>query len=506
MFEYRQVILQMRSGESDRAISRLGWVSRTKAQEIRVIAKKAGWLDTQQELPGDEALALLLHKKSTRKSNESLSLAYQKEVAEWISQGIQITTIHQTLIQKYQFAGSYSSIQRLAKNIGNKKINASTVLDFAPGESAQIDFGQGPEITDVFTGEAFKTWIFVMVLSWSRHQYAEIVKHQNVETWLGCHRRAFEFFNGVPARTIIDNPKCAITKACYYDPQVQKAYGECAEAYGFMISPCPPREPKKKGRVESGVKYVKKNFVPLKTFRTLADANEQLKKWVLETAGNRTHGSTYEKPLNRFNETEKYVLKPLPNQAPELSVWQTVKVHGDCHVQFEKCRYSVPYSFVNQSLWLRASESTVRIYQEHAIIAIHPRLRKIGSRHTLDEHLPPNGLAYTMRDPQWCLKQAKEIGVHCHQVIEALFNDKVLDRLRAAQGILSLKKTYNAARLEAACRRALAFNAINYSSIKNILKRGIEYEALPDEAAFENLADSYRGRGQYYRDTKTILQ
>ena len=86
-----------------------------------------------------------------------------------------------------------------------------------------------------------------MVLAWSRHQYAELVRDQKVETWLGCHRRAFEWFGGVVSRVTIDNPKCAITKACYHDPQVQRAYAECAEGYAFLINALPPREPKKKG-------------------------------------------------------------------------------------------------------------------------------------------------------------------------------------------------------------------------------------------------------------------
>ncbi len=90
-----------------------------------------------------------------------------------------------------------------------------------------------------------------MTLCWSRHQYAEFVRDQTVATWLGCHRRAFESFSGVPSRVIIDNAKCAITKACVYEPDVQRAYAECAEGYAFKIDPCPPRDPQKKGIVEA---------------------------------------------------------------------------------------------------------------------------------------------------------------------------------------------------------------------------------------------------------------
>jgi transposase len=91
-----------------------------------------------------------------------------------------------------------------------------------------------------------RTWRFVMTLCFSRHQYVEFVFDQMVMTWLGCHRRAFEWFARVPARVIIDNPKCAITRARARDPLVQRTYAGCAEGYSFKIDPCPPADPAKK--------------------------------------------------------------------------------------------------------------------------------------------------------------------------------------------------------------------------------------------------------------------
>jgi len=111
------------------------------------------------------------------------------------------------------------------------------------------------------------------------------VRDQSSATWLACHRHAFEWFGGIPCRLIIDNPKCAITRACIHDPGVQRAYAECAEGYGFRIDPCPPRDPQKKGIVEVGVKYVKRSFLPLREFRSLADANRQVAEWVMGEAG-----------------------------------------------------------------------------------------------------------------------------------------------------------------------------------------------------------------------------
>lgn len=170
-----------------------------------------------------------------------------------------------------------------------------------------------------------------------------VVWDQKVETLLGCHRRAFEFFGGVPARIVIDNPKYAITKACYHDPEVQRAYAEIAWGYGFLISPCPPRDPQKKGIVESGVKYIKNNFLPLRDFRDIADANRPLLEWIMGTAGNRVHGTTRERPLTRFAEAERHFLRALPDVAPEVVTWAGVKLHGNCHVQFR--RPSIPPRF-----------------------------------------------------------------------------------------------------------------------------------------------------------------
>ncbi|HYQ90708.1 MAG TPA: IS21 family transposase, partial [Candidatus Competibacteraceae bacterium] len=345
---------------------------------------------------------------------------------------------------------------------------------------------------------------FVMTLCWSRHQYAEIVEDQTVWTWLACHRRAFEWFNGVPQRVIIDNPKCAITRACFHDPEVQRSYGELAEGYGFRIAPCPPREPQKKGRVEAGVKYVKNNFLALADCRSLADANPQLRAWVLETAGNRCHGTTRQRPLTQFTEVEQTVLQPLPPVPPVPACWAQVKVHRDGHVQFERGLYSVPFRWVGQSVWLKATPTTIQLFHDHLLLATHPRLFAAGARSTVNDHLPPNALAYCLHDPQWCLQQAEQIGLACHALVQQLFADRVLDNLRAVQGILRLGNTYGPVRLEAACHRALAFANPRYRTVKTILAKGLDQLPLA-EPAFDTLAASYTGQGRFYRDVGRLL-
>jgi transposase len=248
---------------------------------------------------------------------------FRSQVEAWVTQGVQGTTIHQALVRNHGFTGSYSAVQRFLQTLPDSGIKATVILDFAPGEAAQVDFGAGPKCIDPATGEVASTWVFVMTLCHSQHQYAEIVFNQKVETWLASHRRAFEWFGGVPARLIIDNAKCAITRACAKDPEVQRSYEELALGYGFRLDPCPPRDPKKKGRVEAGVKYIKRAFLPLREFKDRADANRQLHHWIMAEAGNRIHGTTHRQPLTVFTETEKDLLIPLPSQPVQSQgAWQ----------------------------------------------------------------------------------------------------------------------------------------------------------------------------------------
>ena len=499
MYQYRQVLLRMRQGDSDREIARSRLMGRPKCAAVRNVAAERGWLDPAEPLPDDATLAAVFASGPRPAPCVSSLEPFRAQIERWAAEGVQGTTMHAALCRNHGYAGSYSAVRRFLQGQAASQPPPSTMrLDFAPGEAAQVDFGSGPVVPHQRTGEALKTWIFVMTLCWSRHQYAELVLDQTVATWLGCHRRAFEWFGGVPQRLIIDNPKCAIIRACTTDPVVQRAYAECAEGYGFRISPCPPRDPQKKGIVEAGVKYVKRGFVPLREFRDLADGNRQLRDWVLGEAGTRCHGTTREQPLKRFVDTEKALLLALPEAAPDLAVWAMVNVHGDGHVQFEKSLYSVPFRLIGQRLWLKATEGLVSLFQGHDPVASHPRAQAPGQRSTLPDHLPPAALAWSLADPQHCLAAAERIGPHCRRVIEHLFADRVLDKLRAAQGVIRLAKTHGDTRLEAACERALAFGDPRYRTVKTILARGLDqrHDASPQEDTNEAL---YARGGRFYR-------
>lgn len=189
-----------------------------------------------------------------------------------------------------------------------------------------------------------------MTLSWSRHQYVEFVFDQQLQTWLRLHRNALAFFGGVPERVVIDNLKAAIVRACWHEPEAQQAYRECAEHYGFLIAACGPRMPRHKGKVEQGgVHYVKRNFLGGRERTTISQANRDVLRWVRTTAGLRVHGTTRERPLDRFD-LERAALRPLPATPYDLAIWKQVRLHRDCHVVFENAYYSAPFRLVGQAL------------------------------------------------------------------------------------------------------------------------------------------------------------
>lgn len=506
MFTIRQILVRMRQGDTDRSIARTGLMGRKKLGVLRQQAAHLGWLDPQTPLPCNEELATVFQRRPEAQPAQRVSSLrdHEQRIMEWVAQGIQATTIHAALVRKHGFTGSYSAVKRLVRRIrAAEPPEVTSRLVFTPGEAAQVDFGAGPLLADPRTGEIRKTWFFVMTLCWSRHQYAEIVWDQTVATWLACHRHAFSWFGGVPTRIIIDNAKCAITRACVNDPEVQRAYGEYAEGYAFRIDACPPRDPRKKGIVEAGVKYVKRSFLPLRDFRDRDNAQRQLQEWVLGEAGNRVHGTTRQVPLTQFANVEKSFLQPLPECPPEICAWTRPKVHRDGHVQYARSYYSVPFRFVGQQLWLRAADTTVRIYADQELIATHPRLFQPGSFATVPDHLPPEAEAWQSQDLQWCLQMAAGVGPHCHAVVHHFFADRQMARLRTVQNLLRLRERYSPERLEAACERALHFGNTRYREIVDILKNGKDQEPLPRNHSDPD--STYTRGGRFLRDSKILF-
>ncbi|MCC7142435.1 MAG: IS21 family transposase [Candidatus Eisenbacteria bacterium] len=492
--DIRELLRRLRAGEPVRAVARDLCVARKTAQRYRDLAEGQGWLEGP--LPPIEVLDRVLQDlepKSTLSMSVFKAVPWKAQIEALRDQKVEIRAILGRL-RPLGYDGSYSALYRFVVHLEGRTPEGFCRVETVPGEEAQVDFGYGGLMKDPETGVLRKTWFFVMTLSYSRHQFVRFVFDQSIGTWLHCHRQAFEAFGGVPTRIKVDNLKSAIVKATLHDPEASRSYREFAEHYDFLISPCRPRVPRHKGKVESGVHYVKRNFLAGRTFRDLHHANAEVERWVEEVAGVRLHGTIQDRPLARFLTHEREALRPLPTVPHDQGVWKRAKLHPDCHLVVGGAYYSAPHRFIGQRLWVRATSREICIFHEHDRVATHPWGPR-GTRRTEPIHYPPHKVAALMATPRFCREQAERIGPSAVAVVERLLDHRPLDRLRAVQAILRLAQKHGEPRLELACRRALCFDDPRYVTIKRILVKGLDGEPLP--STFPRLSEAGPVRRNY---------
>jgi transposase len=476
--EVRKILQHLRAGQSNRRIAKDVGLDRRTVSRIRAWAQREGLLTGELPAMADLHAQLdRLYVDDGTPQNRSAVAPYRQEVIRLHQEGVERAAIWERLKER-GFTGSYSAVWRYLQKLDPTAPTVTVRVETEPGMEAQVDFGYAGKMIDPNSGSLRKTWAFVMTLSWSRHQYVEFVCDQNVATWLRCHVHAFTYFAGVPRRLVIDNLKAGITQACWEDPQVQHAYGECAEHYSFLIAPCRPATPRHKGKVEQGgVHYVKRNFLGGRTPTLLTQANREVLVWCETTAGLRTHGTTKSQPLLAFRETEQARLQPLPQAPYDLAVWKVVKLHRDCHVVFDNAYYSAPHRLVGQQLRVRGGMQTVRLFTlDYQLVASHDRAQGPGQRLTHPAHLPAELLAGLTLDRETCRTGAQDIGPATTAVVAHLLDEGVVDRLPVVRRLLHLRERFGDRRLEAACARALRYDDPSYRTIKTILEQGQDTE------------------------------
>lgn len=490
MNHLREIIHRLRAGESERRIARDMQISRPTVHKYHELAKREGYLEPGAPLPDNATLLATLGPGPQPPKVPSTLEPYREVIKGFLKQGVEMMAIWQRLRENYGYTGSYSAVRRFVRHLAPDVPEAFARVNTGPGEDLQVDFKSVGPLYDPATGRLRTAYAFVATLCYSRHQYAELVFDQKVPTWIALHRRAFDFFGGLPRRVIPDNLKAAVLEALVYDPVLGEAYRQMALHYGFLISPTTPGIPRHKGKVESGVHYLQRNFMAGQQFADIHCANRHLMEWVWEVAGVRQHGTTHQPPLRLFREMEQAALISLPAEPFSLCEIRVVKVHTDCHVVIDGSYYSVPYTYVGQKLDGYVHERVIELYQRQQLVATHVRCQQPGQWQTRLEHYPPHKAAYLRRTPDYCRQIAAQIGPAARQVVETLLADRPLDRLRSVQAILRLEETVGPQRLEAACARALFYGDVRYRRIKEILNAALDRDPLP-KAPSAHLARSH---------------
>ena len=394
----------------------------------------------------------------------------KEQIIKWIEQGLSGVRIHEK-IQELGIAVGYSTVKEYCRGMRRKQ-DIFVRVHTLPGEESQVDFGY-VGLTPDNTGKRRKTWVFNMKLSYCRRDYYEIVYDQTVETFIRCHIHAYKYFGGVPKNVKIDNLKAAILEANFYEPVYQRAYKSFADHYGFNPMPCRVYRPNDKGKVESGIKYVKNNFFAGRTFKNKDDVDQRLFHWMDKICNKRIHGTTRKIPDEVFSLEEKKELNPLPLEEFKLIKVGNRKVYHDCHVYIEYNYYFVPFEYVKKEVAIELSESLVKIYYDNKNIALHTRMNGRGQFSTVKSHYPRyKRYSDTEIQEKYQVKMA-QIGEYAEQIFFYIKESHPNNWTRVVAGILSLRKTYSKEVINLSCKRALAFDACQYQVIKNICLNGL---------------------------------
>ena len=407
-------------------------------------------------------------------------------ITEQLKARVRMSTIHQRLRDERGLAASVASFRRYVNANVPEEIRRSQVTVWNPhpaeaGEQAQIDYGQLGRWLDPVSGRLRTVWAFVMVLAYSRHMFVRPVLTMDQRAWTECNTAAFEFFGGVPARLVPDNLKTGVDKPDLYDPKINRSYAEMAAHYGCLIDPARALKPRDKPQVERPMPYVRDSYWRGREFASLPQMQAEAARWSLEVAGRRAcrplEGAA---PAAVFEAVEKDALRPLPAGAFVLATWATARIGPDIHAQVDKVLYSLPWQHIGKTADVRVTATMVQFFIGGVLVKSHPR--KIRGKQTDFSDYPPEKIAFHMRTPAWCRRQAAGIGPACEQVIGELLAENALYRLRSAQGIVGLADRHDPARLEAACAKALAAGDPSYRTVKGILAAGAERDQLPAAA------------------------
>jgi len=411
--------------------------------------------------------------------------AHHEFITGQLEAGVTMATIHQRLRDERGLAVSVASFRRyvaanLPEETRRSQVRVLRPFPAEPGE-AQIDYGQLGRWRDPRTGKRVVIWAFAMVLACSRHMFVRPVIRLDQHAWTECHLAAFSFFGAVPVRLVPDNLKTGVDKPDLYDPKINRSYAELAAHYGCLIDPARSRKPRDKARIERPMPYIRDSFWRGREFTCLEQMQAEAERWCAEVAGQRScrplDGAA---PAAVFAAVEAPALAPLPKAPFVLAAWAKAKIGPDLHARVGKVLYSIPWRHIGKTADVRVTATMVQFFIGGELVKTHPR-KEWGKQTDFGDY-PPEKIAFHMRTPVWCRKQAAQIGPACQQVIAGLLTDNALYRLRSAQGVIGLGDKHHPGRLEAACAKAIDAGDPSYRTIKGILAAGTERDEAPPAA------------------------
>jgi len=438
------------------------------ARELRLDERTvARWLATDRFRP-----------RKTPHHRPSKLDPFKGQIVRWLERHPYSATQIFLRLRESGYPGGITIVKDYVRQVRPTRTPAFLRLAFAPGECAQVDWGQFGSIPVGNTSRRLS--FFVMVLCYSRMLYVEFTLSETMEHFLACHANAFAFFSGVPARLMVDNLKSAVWRRIIgQGPVFNPHYKDFADHFGFTIAPCGVGQAHEKGRVENAVGYVKKNFLAGLELTDFCLVNPAVRPWLDTVANVRVHGSTRRRPVELF-QTERPRLKPLPPRPYDVGVIQPVRASRQFRVTVQTNTYSVPAEYAGASLTLKLYPDHLCLYCQEKLIARHVR---IYDRHRdIEDPDHPRALLQQRRRAadQKILQRFLSLTPKAEPFHHGL-TERRLNAFQHVRKIVALSEIYGPELTRRAIEDALEFQAFSSEYITNLLEQ--RQRVLPEPGA-----------------------
>jgi transposase len=480
-----QTLLQ--NGASQREIERVTGVDRKTIRRYAAEAKSPGVATGSEEdifqnpPPRPPALA------------SSACETHRGWIEAQVQLGRNAQSIYQDLVERHGFEHRYNSVKRFVRTLRAREPQRFDVLEFLPGEEAQVDYGQGA-LTRTANGKYRRPYLFVMTLKYSGKSFRKVSWKTDQQIWAHLHEQAWRAFGGSTQYVVLDNLREGVITPDLYEPKLNPVYSAMLAHYGVVADVCRVGDPDRKGCVERAIQYTQDTALKGRRFESIEEQNTWLAHWEERWAAPRIHGRKKRQILEMFAE-EKPHLRPLPLEgmryfkqgARTVDDAGTVQVAGSYYAAAPAALYS---------------EVLVRIYAEEIEILTldgtplrrHPKSTRKGHYEIPDAERIYNPSRETAR----LLGKVQKIGPHSRELANRLFARLGRPGQKALYGLSNLTRHYACAQIEAACARVLQSPSISYQSVKRILEHQAQNTA-PAVTPLQQADPAIRPIDDYHR-------
>ncbi len=380
--------------------------------------------------------------------------------------GRNAVAIYQDLVEAHGFAHRYNSVKRFVARLKARAPERFDVLEFAPGEEAQVDYGQGA-LTLYKTGQYKRPYLFVMTLKYSGKSFRKVVWKTDQEVWARLHEQAFRAFGGCPQYVVLDNLKEGVIRPDIYAPELNPVYAAMLAHYGCVADPCRVGDPNRKGTVENAIQHTQATALKGRRFDSIDEQNAWLAHWEERWAALRIHGRKKRQVLEMFREEQPH-LRPLPAAGFRFFKQGTRTVDDAGLVQVEGSYYAALPAALESEVTVRIFEREIEILDAAGGVlrrhAKSPRKGKFAIEGA-DRIFNPS------RETARLLAKVERIGPRTAALARELFARLGRPGHRAIYGLANLTRRYPCAQIEAVCERLIAAHCISYAAVRRALER-----------------------------------